>query len=189
MKQITIHIDGACSNNGKPNAIAGYGIVYDFGLPTQSTVSGLVESEQTNNAAELTAFVKAFEPLLEMHQQLQVTVYTDSMFLINGATKWINTWKLNGYKTSNKTPVANRELWEIIDMIMEHYKPTLVHVLGHSGDQGNELADSLAVDAVKQGKANLVSEKQVLARQLLKACDKSDLKDIGLIELLLNYLD
>lgn len=190
MKHITIHIDGACSNNGKANAVAGYGIVYNYGLDTQHTLSGLaVDSPSTNNVAELTAFIEAFKPLLSIEEQLEIVVYTDSMFLINGATNWIHTWKKNGYKTANKTEVANRDLWELIDLTMEHFKPTLVHVLGHSGNEGNELADSLAVNAVKQIKKVNVSNKASMAKKLLEELDSSVLADLKLIDALMDYLN
>ena len=142
MKHVEIYADGACSGNGTPNSVAGYGALLIF-AGIEGHISGPVEHPNpTNQIAELVAAIKGLEALTE---SCQVTLYTDSAYVKNGITDWINGWKRNGWISSTKKPVANREYWERLDELKSKHKVEFVHIRGHAGIYGNEVADSLAV--------------------------------------------
>jgi ribonuclease HI len=141
MKKVIIFTDGACSGNpGK----GGWGAVLQYG-GHEKEVSGY-EPETTNNRMELRA---AIESLKVLKQPCDVDLYTDSVYVKDGITTWINTWMLNNWKNANKKPVKNADLWqELLDITGKH----LVKwhwVKGHDGNELNERADQLARDAIK----------------------------------------
>lgn len=142
MKQVTIYTDGA--SRGNPGK-GGWGVVLIYG-EHQKTLYGY-QSLATNNQMELTAAIKGLEQLKEA---CEVTLYTDSIYIAQGITIWLPKWKKNAWKTSNKKPVKNKELWLQLDNLSQKYKIHWKWVKGHSGNDGNELADQLANQAIDE---------------------------------------
>jgi len=99
------------------------------------------EAATTNNRMELIAVIEALKALPSGRE---VEVRTDSQYVKNGITAWINTWKRNGWRTASKSPVKNRELWEELDRLSAARKPLFVWVEGHAGEEWNERCDELA---------------------------------------------
>jgi len=99
------------------------------------------EKHTTNQRMELQA---AIEALKALKKPSTVTIVTDSKYVLNGITDWIHGWKKKGWKNSKKEPVANRELWEALDVLNQKHQVDWQWVKGHSGDQGNDKADELA---------------------------------------------
>ncbi len=142
---VTIYTDGACSGNPGPG---GWGAVVlverDGGEPTSHERSS-GDRDTTNNKMELTAVIKALEAL---PMGSAATVITDSTYVKNGATSWMAGWKRNGWKTADRKPVKNRDLWTLLDALLETRKITWRWVRGHDGNQFNERADVLAQEAI-----------------------------------------
>ncbi len=99
------------------------------------------ESLTTNNRMELMAAIQALDAL---NQRCQVDLHTDSQYVRQGITGWIHNWKRNGWKTANKKPVKNADLWQALDEAIAHHDVQWHWVKGHSGNPGNERADALA---------------------------------------------
>jgi ribonuclease HI len=99
------------------------------------------EKDTTNQRMELQA---AIEALKALKKPSEITIVTDSKYVLNGITEWIHGWKKKGWKNSKKEPVANRELWEELDILNQLHQVEWQWVKGHSGDEGNERADELA---------------------------------------------
>ena len=138
---ITIYTDGACSGNpGK----GGWGAVI-LKEEKEIHLSGF-ETLTTNNQMELTATIEA---LKSIEKTSNIHIYTDSQYVKNGINQWILNWKKNGWRTANKKSVANKELWIELDRCVEAHKIEWFWVKGHSGNHYNEIADKLAVDAIK----------------------------------------
>lgn len=140
LKHVTIYTDGACSGNPGPG---GWGALLIYGEHEKPLSGG--ETETTNNRMELLAAIKALEALTS---KCRVDLYTDSEYLRKGITEWIGKWKANGWRTSQKKDVKNRDLWERIDSLVGHHDVTFHWVKGHSGDEKNEYVDRLAVEAI-----------------------------------------
>ncbi len=138
---VTVWTDGACRSNGKPDAAAGIGVWWGEGSPLN--VSARLTGRQTNNRAEMTAVIVAIRQALE-HGAAGVTVKTDSMFVINSATSWLEGWKQRRWMTAGGTPVSNVEEVRELDQLMRQIKVNWIHVKGHAGIEGNERADQLA---------------------------------------------
>jgi ribonuclease HI len=139
--KVEIYTDGACSGNpGK----GGWGAVLLY-KEHKKEISGF-KKETTNNQMELMAVIEALKIL---KKSFQVIVYTDSSYVKDGITQWIFNWKKNGWKTANKKPVKNLELWQDLDNIASKHQITWQWVRGHSGNKYNEIADMLAVGAIK----------------------------------------
>jgi ribonuclease HI len=134
--KIVIHTDGACSGNPGPG---GWGAVLVSG-PHRKEISG-GEPMTTNNRMELTAAIKALETL---KQPSTVELHTDSNYLRSGISSWIQKWKRNGWRTSDKKPVRNVELWQELDSAAQRHRIDWHWVKGHDGDVENERADELA---------------------------------------------
>ena len=141
MNEIIAYTDGACSGNPGPG---GWGVV----LRAESNEEVIKERllwggsyQTTNNRMELTA---AIEALKALNKFTIITVYIDSVYVKDGLTKWMPKWKSNGWKTSNNKPIKNEDLWKILDVENEKHKVNWKWVKGHSGNEGNELADKLA---------------------------------------------
>ena len=153
---IEIYTDGACSGNGKENAVGGWAfVVVKKGKQEHSEYGG--ETGTTNNQMELTAVLKAllyFEKNMNLTDTLRIK--SDSAYIIDCLNKgWYKKWKLNGWKNSSGEPVKNRELWEnILGSIDNIGKSTIdfIKVKGHSGNKYNEIADVLAVKGAKEKK-------------------------------------
>ena len=140
MKKI-IYTDGACS---MPSMKGGWGVVICIGDVLEK-ISGF-ETNTTNNKMELTACI---EGLKKCENGDEVQLFTDSQYDKNGITLWIINWKKNGWKTANKQPVKNIELWKDLDLLSNKIKPSWHWVKAHNGDKYNEMADSLATMAIK----------------------------------------
>lgn len=143
MKQVTIYTDGACSKNPGPG---GWGAILQFG-PHSKEISGF-EPSTTNNRMELTAAVKALEALTE---PCSITLHSDSAYLINTFQQgWLTKWQMNGWKTSNKGPVENQDLWRtLLDLAAKH-QVKWVKVKGHADNEFNNRCDKLARDEIKK---------------------------------------
>lgn len=142
MNEITIYTDGACSGNpGK----GGWGAILIY-AKEEKYLSGSNQLT-TNNQMELTATIKALKAIVKPHN---ITLYTDSQYVKNGITSWIFNWKKNGWKTANKKPVANKDLWIELDKYVKIHSVNWFWVKGHSGDHYNEIADQLAVNAMNE---------------------------------------
>jgi ribonuclease HI len=142
-KTVEIFTDGACSGNPGPG---GWAALLRYGEHTKE-ISGY-SRHTTNNRMELTAVVKALEALKE---PCQVLLHTDSRYLKDGITKWIHKWKRNGWQTSGKEPVKNKDLWQALDQARRRHDVQWRWVRGHSGHPENERCDQLARDAILKG--------------------------------------
>jgi len=139
-KKVEVFTDGACRGNPGPG---GWGAVLRYQTTEKLLKGG--ESHTTNNRMELTAAIKALEAL---KYPCVIELYTDSVYVKNGITRWLNQWKKNGWKTSDKKPVKNVELWEMLDVLAKYHEITWHWVKGHSGHRENEMADKLANEAI-----------------------------------------
>ena len=139
--RLKIYTDGACSGNpGKGGWAA---IILDG--KNQSSISGS-ENKTTNNRMELMAPIMA---LKKIKIKSEITIYTDSRYVKDGITEWIKKWKLNNWKSSNKKPVKNKDLWIKLDGLCEKNNVSWKWVKGHSTNKYNNLADELATQAIK----------------------------------------
>ncbi len=138
--KVIIHTDGGCSGNPGPG---GWGVVLQFGGHIRELKGGAPET--TNNRMEMTA---AIEALSALTRSCEVELHTDSTYLRDGLTKWIFNWKKNGWKTSDKKPVKNADLWQALDTAAQHHKIDWHWVKGHAGDEMNERADALATEGM-----------------------------------------
>ena len=136
MKEVIIYTDGACRGNPGPG---GWGALIKF-KSTQKEIFG-GQDNTTNNQMELTA---AIEGLSTLKEPCNVKLFTDSKYVMDGITQWIQNWKKNNWKTSAKKDVKNKELWKQLDYLMVYHQVQFHWVKGHSGDLGNETADFLA---------------------------------------------
>jgi ribonuclease HI len=141
MADVLIFTDGACSGNPGPG---GWGAILRSG-ETEKELSG-AEALTTNNRMELTAAIAALEAL---KKSCRVTLTTDSIYVKDGVTKWIHGWKKNGWKTADKKPVKNEDLWKRLDAAQSQHAITWAWVKGHAGHPENERADALARAAIK----------------------------------------
>jgi len=138
MKHVYIHTDGACSGNPGPG---GWAAILKYGKHERELSGG--EAQTTNNRMELTAAIKALEAL---NESCQVTLYSDSKYLIDGMTKgWARSWRRSNWIKSDKKPALNPDLWERLLDLCERHKVEFVWVRGHDGDEYNERCDRLAV--------------------------------------------
>ncbi|KAB0540124.1 ribonuclease HI [Pseudochrobactrum saccharolyticum] len=136
MKTITAYTDGACSGNPGPG---GWGAILEYNGHRRELNGG--EPDTTNNRMELMAAISALQALKE---PCQVDLYTDSVYVRDGISKWIEGWKRNGWKTAAKAPVKNAGLWQELDAARKNHKVTWHWVKGHAGHPENERADELA---------------------------------------------
>lgn len=148
--KIIIYTDGACSNNQQDNNVGGYGAVMLYKNHKKEIYGG--EKNTTNNKMEMKAIIEALRQLKTY--SIPVEIYTDSAYISNCINqKWYEKWIENGWKTANKKPVKNKDLWlEIIDYINKIENITFHKVAGHSGVELNEKADELAnkgIDSIR----------------------------------------
>jgi|TARA_B110000211_G_scaffold196991_1_gene226284 ribonuclease HI len=137
-----IYTDGACSGNPGPG---GWGAIIFDNDNNQKNISGN-ERDTTNNRMELTAPIMA---LKKIKINSEATIYTDSTYVKNGITEWIKKWEKNGWKSANKKPVKNKDLWIKLDNLCKDNKIIWKWVKGHSNNKYNNLADELATQAIK----------------------------------------
>ncbi len=140
--RITIYTDGACLGNP---GIGGWGALLQAGTHKKE-LSGS-EEDTTNNRMEIMAAIAALEAL---KKPSIVSLHTDSVYLKDGVTKWLEGWKAKGWKTAAKKPVKNQDLWERLDAIIKKHDIEWLWVKGHSGHPGNEHADLLATTAARK---------------------------------------
>jgi ribonuclease HI len=141
---VVIYTDGACKGNPGPG---GWGAVLQHRGREREIFGG--EAATTNNRMELTAVIRALESL---KRKVPVEIYTDSQYVKNGIETWIGTWKKNGWKTADKKPVKNADLWLELDQLARKHDVAWHWVRGHADTEGNHRADALAnrgVDAVR----------------------------------------
>ena len=136
MGDVQIFTDGACSGNPGPG---GWGAIIRFGRREKELKGG--EALTTNNRMELMAAISALEALT---RSCNVDLYTDSNYLRDGITKWIHSWRRNGWRTAEKKPVKNAELWQRLDRALGKHCIQWHWVRGHAGHAENERADALA---------------------------------------------
>lgn len=139
MSKVEAFTDGACKGNPGPG---GWGVVLRMGAHEKEMSGG--EPLTTNNRMELTA---AIEALKAFTRPCHVTLYTDSRYVMDGLTKWIHGWRKNGWKTADKKPVKNAELWQALLEASARHRVEWQWVKGHAGHPENERADRLASDA------------------------------------------
>ena len=135
-----IFTDGACSGNPGPG---GWGAILRAGGQERELCGG--ERATTNNRMEVMA---AIQGLAALKMPSAVTLYTDSRYVLDGATKWIKNWKKNGWKTADKKPVKNDDLWKLLEVEMAPHDIVWQWVRGHSGHPENERVDALARGAI-----------------------------------------
>jgi ribonuclease HI len=133
---VVIYTDGACRGNPGPG---GWGAWLQFGERDKKIFGGAPLT--TNNRMELQASIEA---LKQLSRACDIELYTDSTYVRNGITKWINDWKRRGWLTAAKKPVKNDDLWRELDALAAQHRIEWKWVKGHSGDPGNEMADQLA---------------------------------------------
>ena len=137
---VVITTDGACKGNPGPG---GWAAILQWN-GTEKTLSG-AEMGTTNNRMEMTAALRALEA---MKKPADITLVTDSRYLLEGMTQWIHGWKRNGWRTADKKPVKNVELWQRLDAARSSHQVEWHWVKGHSGHPENERADQLARDEI-----------------------------------------
>jgi len=134
--RVRIYTDGACKGNPGPG---GWGALLQFDGREKELCGG--EAGTTNNRMELTAVIRALQAL---KRPCDIDIYTDSQYVQKGISEWIAAWKRRGWKTADKKPVKNEDLWRRLDALAAQHHVEWVWVKGHAGHDGNERADQLA---------------------------------------------
>jgi len=137
---LEIYTDGACRGNP---GVGGWGAILKYDNKIKE-INGF-SKETTNNIMELSAVINA---LKELNRSCDIIITTDSNYVKDGITKWIHNWKKNGWKTANKKPVKNKELWLELDNLVTQHQINWKWIKGHSGHPENERADQLANQAI-----------------------------------------
>jgi ribonuclease HI len=143
---VEVYTDGACSGNPGPG---GWGAILRWG-DHEKEIWGGDGGQTTNNRMELMAAIQALELL---SRPVTVRLHTDSSYLRNGILSWLANWKRNGWKTSDKKPVKNADLWQRLEAAVSDHQIEWVWVKGHAGDPGNERADALANRGMTEARA------------------------------------
>ena len=142
MKKITIYTDGACKGNPGPG---GWGVLLEYNGRRKTLKGG--ETQTTNNRMEMMAAIAALETLREA---CDVSLFTDSKYVMQGLNEWLPGWKARGWKTASKQPVKNQDLWQRLDAAVQRHRIEWQWVKGHAGIPGNEMADQLANQAIEE---------------------------------------
>ena len=142
MSHVQIFTDGACRGNPGPG---GWGALLRFGSEEKTLFGG--EQNTTNNRMELTAVIEALGAL---KRSCEVTLTSDSTYVLKGIQEWMPNWKKRGWKTASKKPVKNADLWKKLDVLIVEHKIDWQWVKGHSGHPENELADQLANQGIDE---------------------------------------
>lgn len=143
LKKVFIWTDGACSGNPGPG---GWAAILKYG-DVEKTISG-GELSTTNNVMELTAVVKA---LYALKEKCNVSIYSDSAYVVNAIEQgWLYNWKKNGFKTADKKPVKNRELWEKLYSLLSTQNVNFIKVKGHDVNENNNRCDEIARAEIKK---------------------------------------
>ena len=138
---VTIHTDGSCLSNPGPG---GWAAILRWRDNEREIVGH--EQDTTNNRMELKAAIMGLNAVT---RAIPIVLHTDSRYVMNGVQDWMPRWKANGWKTSNKKPVANQDLWQMLDEAVSLHQITWHWVKGHAGDELNERCDQLARDAAE----------------------------------------
>jgi len=144
--KIQIYTDGACRGNPGPGGWAALLLAGEH----EREISG-AEAATTNNRMELTAVIRALEAL---KRPVEGAIYTDSQYVRQGVLEWMPNWKARGWKTADRKPVKNQDLWQALDALVAQHRLEWHWVKGHSGNVGNERVDALAnraIDALLAG--------------------------------------
>lgn len=137
LKKVEIWTDGACSCNPGPG---GWASILNY-KGIEKVISG-GNKETTNNVMELTAVIEGLKILKE---PCEVTLYSDSNYVVKAIEEnWLVTWKKNGFKTANKKPVKNQQLWEELDLLLMTHSVKFIHVKGHADNENNNKCDKIA---------------------------------------------
>ena len=148
MKSITIYTDGACSGNP---GIGGWGAILMYN-GHEKELSGY-NKDTTNNRMEMFAVIQGLSALKE---PCDVQVYSDSAYVCNAFSEgWVTQWEKNNWKTANKSPVKNDDLWKHLLLLMSKHQVKFIKVKGHADNQFNNRCDKLATDAIKRVKKNM----------------------------------
>lgn len=139
--RVDIFTDGACSGNPGPG---GWGAILRSGKHEKEISGG--EAATTNNRMEITAAIRALQSL---NKPSVVTIHTDSRYLMDGVTQWMKRWKANGWKTADKKPVKNNDLWLALEEALECHDVSWRWVKGHADHVENNRADALARAAIE----------------------------------------
>ena len=139
-KAVEIYTDGACSGNPGPG---GWGSVMLYNGHRRELSGG--EKATTNNRMELMAVIRALETL---KRPCEINLHTDSIYVMKGMTEWLPRWKQRNWRTADRKPVKNVELWQRLEEAIERHRVNFFWVKGHSGVPENERADQLARDAI-----------------------------------------
>ncbi|MEO8441139.1 MAG: ribonuclease HI [Betaproteobacteria bacterium] len=134
--EVDVFTDGACKGNP---GVGGWGVLLQYGDRQRELCGG--EAHTTNNRMELTAVIRALEAL---NRKCHVRLHTDSKYVQQGITEWIHAWKKRAWKTTDKKPVKNEDLWRRLDELAGGHEIEWLWVKGHNGHDGNERADELA---------------------------------------------
>ena len=161
MKKVTIHTDGGCQGNPGPG---GWAAVLRHGEHKKELSGGAPAT--TNNRMELQAAVEALSAL---KVPCEVEFHTDSQYLRQGITTWLFSWKKNGWRTKDKKPVKNEDLWRALDVATAKHKVNWKWVKGHAGDAGNERCDELAAQQMSLIRKKHTSEQLKTLLQEFKA--------------------
>ena len=140
---VVIYADGACKGNPGPG---GWGVLLRSGGRETEMCGG--EAQTTNNRMELSAVI---EGLMSLGERSRVRVYTDSQYVQKGISEWIHNWKRRGWRTADKKPVKNVDLWQKLDKVAQEHDVEWHWVKGHAGHPGNERADALANKGIENG--------------------------------------
>ena len=140
---VEIYADGACKRNPGPG---GWGVLMRAGGRETELCGG--EAQTTNNRMELAAVI---EGLMSLKERSRVRVYTDSQYVQKGISEWIHSWKQRGWRTADKKPLKNVDLWQKLDKIAREHEVEWHWVKGHAGNPGNERADALANKGIEDG--------------------------------------
>jgi ribonuclease HI len=140
--KVTMYTDGACRGNPGPG---GWGVFLQYGRTTRNLYG--YAKQTTNNRMELMAVI---EGLKALKRSCEIDLNTDSKYVLQGVTEWLEGWKQKGWKTASKNPVKNVDLWKQLDSEVSRHQINWQWVKGHSGIYGNELADQLANQAIDQ---------------------------------------
>ncbi len=148
---VDIYTDGACSGNPGPG---GWGALLRYAAQTKEICGGEAAGT-TNNRMELMAAIQALETLT---RPSTVRLHTDSVYLRSGIMSWLPNWKRNGWRTSDKKPVKNADLWQRLDEAAKPHQVQWLWVKGHAGDPGNERADALANQGMREASQQAASK-------------------------------
>lgn len=145
-KEVIIYADGGCRGNGKEITLGGYGAILIYGDNIKEIKKGFKNT--TNNIMELTAVIDALSMLKE---PCNVKLHSDSAYVVNAFKQnWISNWIRNGFRTANKEPVKNRELWERLIELTKYHTVEFIKVKGHSDNELNNRVDRLANEAMDE---------------------------------------